>query len=413
MRITYIGFGDFHRYAGMKQLYHFAQEVCRQGHQAQILIAGKADTVQSMEESPLAEIVELQFVGPFLTRSVRQRVKDFKPDILHVWTPRQVPALAGLQLQHVTGAKLILDHEDDEQHLQHCYIDALGKSTGKSKNHPLRRIARIRGRLISWLSPLRSDGSVRRMAQSKLTTTWLGRSVLAHTVISPNLGDCVRKDWPGRHVHLLYPGVDRDLFSPTVNVEELRQKHRLSGRRVVVYSGTMNLAVFRYFLEVVTAVADAFPEVLFFLIGNDDFHPDVKGLLHDSGLEGNLVLTGIVPYFEVPKYLAIAEVLVQHPIDIGNELRLPAKIPEYMAMGKPIVTYAQGIGEIFTDHLQVRKLYTLNPHEASAIILDLLYHPEKGKAIGTAAMKVAQESFDWENNTRRLIYFYQLILKGS
>ena len=114
MRITYVGFGDFHRHAGMKQLYHFAQQVCEQGHQAQILIAGNADTTDSLEDAPKAEVIEIALNGPWLARHVRKRVIDFKPDIIHVWTPRHVPALVGWQLQRWTKTPLVLDHEDDE-----------------------------------------------------------------------------------------------------------------------------------------------------------------------------------------------------------------------------------------------------------------------------------------------------------
>jgi glycosyltransferase involved in cell wall biosynthesis len=409
VRVTYVGFGDFYRYAGMKQLYHFAQGLCRQGHQAQILVAGSASSVASMGEPPLAEVVEMAFSGPVLAGHVRQRVLDFRPDVLHVWTPRQVPALAGWQLQRSTGARLILDHEDDEGYLARIYARSQGRRLSRGLRRLARPLARLRGHALPWLAPLRPDGSARRMAQDRLASALLRPQVRAHTAISPALVAYVGQTWPGKPVHLLYPGADLSLFHPQRDGSRVRQQHRLEDRPLLVYSGTMSLAIFAYFCEVMRLVVAAVPEATLLVLGNDEFRVGADSMAERLGLRKRVLLIGMVPYSQVPDYLAAADVLLQHPLDIGNDLRLPAKLPEYLAMGKPLVMYSQGIGEILQHGVHALKVTTSAPEEMSNCILSLVHDPSLGSDLGRRARELARQSFDWDTNCERLVEIYQTV----
>lgn len=414
MRITYVGFGDFHRYAGMKQLYHFAQELCRQGHQAQILIAGKARTVASMEEPPAAEIMELAFTGPRLSGTVSSRVMQFRPDILHVWTPRHVPALAGWQLLRQTGATVILDHEDDETYLRRLYLTSQGASYGGLLGLAARPVARIKGRILPWLSPLNPDGSVRRMAQDTAAAALLRPGVRAHTAISPALVTQVRSTWPTAPVHLLYPGANLELFNPRANGDAIRLQHDLDpGRPVLIYTGTLSLQIVGYFLCVLRSVLTAVPDAFLLLVGNDEFRDKAQSFIRDAGLQDHVTLTGIVPYAKIPEYLAAADVLLQHPLDIGNELRLPAKLPEYLAMGKPLVMYSQGIGRILEHGVHALKIDTADPLEMGQLVLALLENTSLCTRLGKQARSLAERLFDWKANGSTLIGIYEQTLASK
>jgi glycosyltransferase involved in cell wall biosynthesis len=411
MRITYVGFGDFHRYAGMKQLYHFAQEVCRQGHQAQILIAGKAKTVASMEERPAAEIVELAFTGPRLSGSVTSRVRQFHPDILHVWTPRHVPALAGWQLHSQTGATVILDHEDDETYLRWLYLTSQGAGFGGLLGLAARPVARTKGRILPWLCPLKPDGSVRRMAQDTPAAALLRPCVRVHTAISPALVTQVSSTWSAAPVHLLYPGANLSLFNPRANRDAIRLQHDLKpSQPVLIYTGTLSLQIFRYFLSVLQSLLTEVPDAYLLLVGNDEYRDEAQLLTQNAGLQNHVALTGIVPYTKIPEYLAAADVLLQHPLDIGNELRLPAKLPEYLAMGKPLVMYSQGIGRILEHGVHALKLETSEPPEMSQLVLTLLKDASLRTRLGEQARALAERLFDWRLNSSTLVDIYEQTL---
>lgn len=407
MKVTYVGFGDFHRFAGMKQLYHFGQETCRHGHQAQILIAGSVSTVRSMSEPPLTEIIELKFTGPLLDTSVRQRITSFSPDIVHVWTPRHVPALAGWQVHRLTGARIILDHEDDEDY----HLRYMRRSWTQNWSDGWRRLAWpavvARNSASPWIRPLNADGSARRPAMDGITASRIASAASAHTAISPNLVRWVERRWSGKPVYLLYPGADFQLFGPRSRDTGLEKELRLSGRSVLAYSGTMSFEIFCWFMAVLRGVVDRRPNAKLILVGEDGFRSTAEALARELGLDDAYILKGQVPYGDVPRYLSLADVLVQHPIDQANALRLPAKIPEYLAMGKPVITFASGIGSSLQDGLHVRKLYSDNPEEAVALVLELLNDPTQRETLGRNARALAIERFDWSRNGQRLIEIYQ------
>jgi glycosyltransferase involved in cell wall biosynthesis len=413
MRITYVGYGDFHYFAGMKQLYHFAQEVCRQGHQAQILIAGSAETARVMHEPPSADIVEMRFSGPLLSKAVRGRVKAFQPDIIHVWTPRFLPALAGWQLHQLTNALVILDHEDDEDYHLHYMRRSWTQNWQTSWRRLAKPAIKARNAIRPWFQPLTESGNPTRPAREAFTYQRLTKATSAHTAISPNLVAWAKGQWPERPVHLLYPGANLKLFSPTPPDALLLADLGLVGRSVLVYSGTMSIIMFRWFLDVLENVIREIPDVALLLIGEDSFRAEAKQLAVERGLESSCHLIGQQPYTEVPRFLSLANVLLQHPLDLGNEMRLPAKLPEYLATGKPIITFAAGIGQTLEDGIHVRKLFSPDPLEAATLVKELLQDPVLSQALGESARQIASDRFDWTKNGRALVGIYEQVLQNA
>ena len=60
--------------------------------------------------------------------------------------------------------------------------------------------------------------------------------------------------------------------------------------------------------------------------------------LATRALAAQTVQVGPVPWLEVPGYLALADAFVQpgSPDDF-NRYRLPSKLPEFLAMGRPVI----------------------------------------------------------------------------
>ena len=413
MRITYIGFADFHRYAGMKQLYHFAQEVCRQGHQAQILIAGNADTISALEEPPLTDIIEMRFAGPLLTKAVRRRVVGFQPDIIHVWTPRHVPALAGWQLHRLTGARIIVDHEDDEDyHLGYMRSNWIVNWRKGSRRLVIPAIY-LRNTMLAWIVPINKTGNARCGAKETMTYRLLMGAAVAHTAISPNLAASIKRESPAKPVHVLYPGANLQMFKPQPRDSGLVSQLGLAHNTALVYSGTMSLAIFSWFMEVLVHVIKQHDDVRLILIGEDGFRSEAQRVARKMGTESFYHLIGQAPYTQVPRYLSLADILIQHPIDQANHLRLPAKLPEYLAMGKPVITFASGIGESLVDRVHVRKLFTDDPIEASRAICELLDAPAMRQSLGKSARSLAEERFDWEKNGNHLMAIYETLMSSD
>jgi glycosyltransferase involved in cell wall biosynthesis len=394
----------------MKQLYHFAQEVCRHGHQAQILIAGSADTVRCLDEPPLAEIVEMRFAGPQLAKAVRRRTQEFQPDIIHVWTPRHIPALAGWQLHLLTGARIIVDHEDDEEY--HLRYMRNGWTMNWCKGVRRLAIPVIYGRNVAmcWLAPLDGAGIAHCGAKEALSYQLLMRAAVAHTAISPNLAASIKRESPTKPVHVLCPGANLEMFKPRPRDADLEAQLGLSHKTVLVYSGTMSLGIFVWFMEVLRLIINQRDDIRLILIGEDGFRSAAERVAQTIGTESFYHLIGQAPYTEVPRYLSLADILIQHPIDQGNHLRFPAKLSEYLAMGKPVITFASGIGESLEDGIHVRKLYTDDASEAARVICELLDDPGVCESLGRFARTLAEDRFDWKKNGSQLVALYELAL---
>jgi glycosyltransferase involved in cell wall biosynthesis len=141
-------------------------------------------------------------------------------------------------------------------------------------------------------------------------------------------------------------GVDLELFDRRIGGEDVRQRLGLGGRPVVMYSSTF----WRFEREIHEVAMDSFrriveedPEVAVLMTGPGDL--EVRTELRRAGLERNVFFTGYVRREEMPKLMAAADVAM-HVISGHSFHRAssPMVVPEYMAMGRPVV--APGVGEL-------------------------------------------------------------------
>jgi glycosyltransferase involved in cell wall biosynthesis len=236
------------------------------------------------------------------------------------------------------------------------------------------------------------------------------KRVEAHTAISPNLVVWIKERCPNVPVHLLYPGANLDMFSPEIEGTTVDRELGLEDHKVLVYTGTMSLEIFSWFMEVLSQVIKKYPEIVLVLVGEDRFRVAAERLANEKGLTENYYLIGQSPYADIPNYLAAADILLQHSLDQANVLRLPAKLPEYLAMGKPVITFAEGIGESFEDGVHVRKLRSKDPSEAATHVIDILGNPVIQNKLGAAARELACKRFEWSKNSAWLTQIYAQIL---
>jgi len=98
---------------------------------------------------------------------------------------------------------------------------------------------------------------------------------------------------------------------------------------------------------------------------------------------------------DLERLMADAAVLVQPgaPTDF-NRLRLPAKVHDYLAAGRPTVTFAVGVGELLTDREDAVLTRTADPSELADAIRWLLDDPGRAEAVGAAGQRRARALFD-------------------
>ena len=125
----------------------------------------------------------------------------------------------------------------------------------------------------------------------------------------------------------------------TANGNEIRKKYRLEDSKVVIYVGTMSklrhLDVLVYALSEINERRQA---VKLLMVGDGDDKAHLEELANELGIENNVIFTGVVYDYEVPNFIAAADIGLSPvpPLDI-YKVSCPIKMIEYMVMGKPVV----------------------------------------------------------------------------
>ena len=132
-----------------------------------------------------------------------------------------------------------------------------------------------------------------------------------------------------------------------------------------------------------------------FIVGDGLYLADLKGLAKRLGIEDRVRSAGRVPYKDVPKYYAAADVFVLPSL---REEGLPMTLPEAMAAGLPVV--ASRIGGIPTAVKDGETGILVKPgsvEELSIAISKLAADGEWRSKMGRQARRVVEEKFSQES----------------
>jgi glycosyltransferase involved in cell wall biosynthesis len=124
----------------------------------------------------------------------------------------------------------------------------------------------------------------------------------------------------------------------------------------------------------------------------------------------NMILRdlGNVPRKDLPNILNMADMFVQPGrINGFEDLRLPSKLPEFLAMGKPTVLPNCNISDIFQDGKDALLLQTGDPEEIVQCCLRVFRDSKLSNELGLAARKKAETFFDIKKQTQALLAAYK------
>ncbi len=143
-----------------------------------------------------------------------------------------------------------------------------------------------------------------------------------------------------KNISVISNGVDTKLFS-NINNTNMRKKYNLTNKDIlVVFVGSF---MQWHGVQDIVKLAERFNNVKFMLIGNGPLFSEIKERSNDVK---NIILVGSKDHEEIPKYLNSADILIA-PFNTDRFKKLrdlgfwwcPIKLFEYMASGKPIVSY--------------------------------------------------------------------------
>ncbi len=387
VNILFVNYGDFTTNS-LNHIGGFANTLCAEGHACVVAVPDRKET--------LSHIANPLFIAATYDEALAtpNLFPDGRPaDVLHAWTPRECVRKFTVRYQRATEgrARVIIHLEDNERFL-------LEACTGRT-------FADLRRASAEELDGLLNDSLPHPVRHESFL-----RVADGVTHIIDRLAEFAPAGTPA---HLLFPGVDFSFYKPQPADAAFRQELGLhDNEKVIVFTGSNTFANEPEMRDLYLAttllnqrgtptrlVRTGFNSPKFL----DDLAPEVKKHVLDLGF---------IEKAKLPKLLALADVLVQ-PGHAGpfNDYRLPSKLPEFFAIGKPIALPPTNIGRLVRDGQEAVLLPTGTPSEIADTCVRLFAEPTLCASLGDNAVAFAQKHFDLQANTRALAGFYATTLQ--
>lgn len=324
----------------------------------------------------LPELHEIAYNARLVAHALRRWRKD-PPDLIYQRQGGFI--LAGLALSRILGVPFVLEYNSSDYKRAKQW-----KERGYSFPH-----------LLRWVESVNTRGADRVVVVSQA----LRDDLLARGVESGRI--------------LLQPnGVNPERFDPKISGSEARKALGIPPDAVVVgFCGTF---MAYQGLDVLLKAAAFFKgagaaKLRFLLIGGGGVERDLRAAVKERGLSGIVTLAGVVPFREVPRYLAACDILVS-PDRLPDQrtathsYRSPIKLFEYMAMGKAVVASRLGqAANILKNEEDALLVPPGDPDVLAQAIRRLIEDPAMRERLGKAAREKVVERHTWTGNVARIV----------
>jgi glycosyltransferase involved in cell wall biosynthesis len=385
MKILFVLYGPFDCNSAIQAL-HFGNELTGLGCEVTLCATTDPAEIHNVGE-PQFECIRYRDL-PRVRRDLEARRGDA---LVCAWTPRERVRRAVLPLVEELGIPYVVHLEDNEEYL---LASALHMPIGELQ----RTAVRARDRPDNW--DLVTIPEYREFLKRAAAVT-----MITEELNEFNFGD--------RPHHLMRPGIDAERFRP--DLEPPQPRHLLGLHEedfVLVYHGTMHYANQHEMLSLYLAVkllqrrglGVKLVRLGFTNLGGVD--PRTFGALRDGVVE-----LGLVPWHQTPGYLALADAFVQPGApDDFNRYRLPSKLPEFLAMGRPVVLPHCNIGNDLTAGENVLLLEDGTGPEIADRVADLAADAALADRLGRGAREFALQNLSWHDNAVSLLDFYREVV---
>jgi glycosyltransferase involved in cell wall biosynthesis len=296
------------------------------------------------------------------------------------WTPRKAVRRALGRAVAQTGVPYILHFEDNEELLSELSAAEAGEDEAAK-------------------AALEAERSARQ-------TLLMGAR--GATIIERRLKELLPENLPSV---VLEPGVDFEVFAaplpPRRRDTLLRALGAPPGCSVIVYPGHVHRANQGEMAELYRAIKrlrDAGRPVVLIKTGLGEGRLD--DLLDFPRAEAGVIEAGLLDRAFLVELIKCADLFVQ-PGAPGpfNDYRLPSKLPEFMAVGRPIVLPRSNVGLRLRDGEDALLLETGSAEEIAGKVTRILDDAELGARLSRNAQAFARKTYVWPRQGEKLLDF--------
>lgn len=380
LRILFALYGDFTSNSAIHVM-NLARQLARRGHACTVAVPHHAETAIYLP-SPGVQTTAFQTV----------LAGDAAFDLVHAWTARENVREFCTTLAAARRVRRLVVHlEDNELRILEL---SLGRSLGELEALPRPQLDQLVPPTLSH--PVRS------------------REFMAAAAGATVIIDTLRQHVPaGPVVHTLWPAADRAVFFPRERPADFRRALGWGDDVVVLfYHGNVhaaNRAEVRELYRAVDALNRAGQRCVLLRLGRSDaeFVRDVP-----AGASEHVIELGQVPHHHhLGQLLSLADYFVQpgEP-DEFNDFRLPSKLPEFFAIGRPVILPRTNLGRLTRQGTDAYVLDRADADGIAAAIRELQADAALRARLTEGARAFAREHFDWEKSARALEEFYRRLL---
>jgi phosphatidylinositol alpha-1,6-mannosyltransferase len=268
----------------------------------------------------------------------------------------------------------------------------------KSRSGVCRAVALTHGHEVGWAALPGARSALRRIAEGCDVVTYLGE--YTRTRLARALGDRTE-------LHRLAPGVDADTYHPGVSGAEVRARHGLTDRPVIVcVSRLVPRKGQDTLVRALPLVRRVIPDAALLLVGGGPYRSAVQRLADDLGLAEHVVLTGSVPWEELPAHYAAGDVFAMpcrtrnRGLDVEG---LGIVYLEASATGLPVVAGDSGGAPDAVREGETG--YVVSGRDVAALaerLVTLLGDPGLRRKLGEAGRQWVQREWGWDRQAARL-----------
>ena len=377
LRVVFLNYHDFTSNSAL-HIFHLANRLSERGLEIAVAVPGDAAgafEIGSPRFTPLSYRETPEKVGRFSASG--------KPVLLHAWTPRENVRRMTEKLCRANRVPYAVHLEDNEQAIRAARASAKGW----------------------WLKGLIER---RYLSHPRRSARFLREAAGVSVLLDP-LKEFVPAGVPST---VIWPACEPDLFSDGSRDDVAREALGLTKDDFVIfYPGNIthvNIEDVRSLYLAVDLLNRRNIPARLLRTGRVDEGRFVDRMSLPSRLYLEL---GFQPRSRIGELYRTADALVQPGVPGPfNDYRFPAKLPEFLASGRPIILPDCNLGRHLRDEVNCRLLTSGTPEEIASILETFYRDPAGARRIGAAGQAFARENFDWGNSADKLIAFYEKIL---
>ncbi len=200
----------------------------------------------------------------------------------------------------------------------------------------------------------------------------------------------------------IFSGFELEPFLNTTNDLALRRQLGLDEQHFVIgkIGRLFRLKGHADLLQAFANMLPSNPDARLLFVGDGSLRREIECQIHDLGLDGRVILTGLVPPGEVARYVGIMDCLAH----LSRREALSRALPQALAAGKPVVAYDfDGADEVCLENETGFIIKTGDIDGAAQRLSQLAQRSGIEKAVGAAGSKIRARKFLHRKNGQRPI----------